>query len=824
MTEKRVSVRLGAEGGDNVRSELNSVGRSGEQAMDKVGAASARADRQLAAFARRAKIAAAAIATAAVAAAGAMVRSGLQTIDAQAKLAASLDTTVESIQVLERAGDLAGVSMGQVEQATIQLTRRLSMAAAGTGPAVDALDRLRLSAEELQELPLDERLALIQSRLAEFVPEAERASVATQLFGDRAGLVFTRIDTDTLRQATADVRDFGVAVSDQDAAQIERTNDAISRLGMVWRGVANQLTVAVAPILESIANGLAEIARAAGPFGSAINTVLDNLDRLGTYATVAAGALLVSLAPAAGAAALAVGRLTTALLASRAALARTGWGLAVLALGEIAYRMELFGSATEASNEAQERMNEALDRYATDRGPAARAEAVAATQDYLAQARAKMESAEASLTLMEAELQQFQNAHPEQRGLMGDLEEGAMARNIAAAREEVAKLREAFVLARNRLAELEDADPAAPIITAANATNQLTARLGASVTRARQLVTALGQAPGAIRSLQEQGEVLEAGLAAAARGADEAAISSAQYRAELEQTYGLAEAGSEAERAYFSAIINRQVAEHEANEQRKAALNEYIAGLGQVEAASGRAGGAARELGEASKRAAEEAATGWERTTQSLDAYAESAQDILGQLGETVVKGFKGAEDAIRKFAMGGKLDFRNMVQSMLADLAVLLARRTILGPLASALSGVFSGGFGGGFGGNIISGATFLHSGGQVGRDGTRGTVSALAFAGAPRFHSGVDTLGLRPDEVPAILQRGEKVLSKNEVQRGAGSRVMEFIFHLPEGVTLEQVGEIATGISIRTMQAGLRRNRDSLSSQLAAVDLRGN
>ena len=40
---------------------------------------------------------------------------------------------------------------------------------------------------------------------------------------------------------------------------------------------------------------------------------------------------------------------------------------------------------------------------------------------------------------------------------------------------------------------------------------------------------------------------------------------------------------------------------------------------------------------------------------------------------------------------------------------------------------------------------------------------VPALAFAGAPRMHSG-GWAGLRPDEVPAILQRGERVLSRRE------------------------------------------------------------
>ena len=314
MAEKRVSVRLAAVGGRQVRAELEGVGEAGARGFGRLSREMEMANTRLAAFARRARIAAAAAAGALAAAATAMIRSGLSTVDAQAKLAASLDTTVESIQVLERAGDLAGVSMGQIEQATVQLTRRLSQAAAGAGPATEALRRLRLSAGELQALPLDQRIALIQDRLAEFVPEAERAAVASQLFGDRAALVFTRIDTATLRQATQDVRDFGVVVSDQDARQIERTNDAISRLGLIWRGVSNQLAVAAAPALEAVANAMAAVARTTGPLGIAIRTLFDNLGRLvsiaGTFAALMAGRWVAGLA----AAALSVRGLATALV------------------------------------------------------------------------------------------------------------------------------------------------------------------------------------------------------------------------------------------------------------------------------------------------------------------------------------------------------------------------------------------------------------------------------------------------------------------------------------------------------------------------------
>jgi hypothetical protein len=40
---------------------------------------------------------------------------------------------------------------------------------------------------------------------------------------------------------------------------------------------------------------------------------------------------------------------------------------------------------------------------------------------------------------------------------------------------------------------------------------------------------------------------------------------------------------------------------------------------------------------------------------------------------------------------------------------------------------------------------------------------VPAMAFANAPRLHNG-GWAGLKSDDVPAILQRGERVLSRRE------------------------------------------------------------
>lgn len=174
-------------------------------------------------------------------------------IDASAKLAKSLQTTTASIAVMERAGGLAGVAMSGVEQATKDLTRRLSQAASGTGPAADALDRLGLSAQHLGQLPLDQRVATINQAIRDFIPAAEQAAVAGQLFGEEGSIAMQRIDPETIRQAAIEAEAFGTAVSDVDAASIERANDAMSTINAVLQGVFRRIAIQVAPIVEHLA-------------------------------------------------------------------------------------------------------------------------------------------------------------------------------------------------------------------------------------------------------------------------------------------------------------------------------------------------------------------------------------------------------------------------------------------------------------------------------------------------------------------------------------------------------------------------------------------
>jgi len=222
-------------------------------------------------FAKSAGIAMAAVAAAAVTGLAVLTKESLGVIDEQTKLAKSLLTTTKSVQVMARAGELAGVSMSGIEQASKDLQRRLSEASLGGGPAVAMLKMLGLSAEELIALPLDKRIATINKAITDLVPAAGRAAVAAKLFGEEGSIAISRIDPKTIAQATSEVDAFGVAVSEVDAAAIERANDAMSAIGLAAKGFGNQLAAFLAPVLESVARLITGLAIGLGNLRKSIS-------------------------------------------------------------------------------------------------------------------------------------------------------------------------------------------------------------------------------------------------------------------------------------------------------------------------------------------------------------------------------------------------------------------------------------------------------------------------------------------------------------------------------------------------------------------------
>jgi hypothetical protein len=203
-------------------------------------------------------------------------------------------------------------------------------------------------------------------------------------------------------------------------------------------------------------------------------------------------------------------------------------------------------------------------------------------------------------------------------------------------------------------------------------------------------------------------------------------------------------------------------------EEAETALGGATVAAEEFSGAVGEAGGASAAATPEVAEAPEAAKSGWQLATEAVRDYAEKAKETGQGIGDALVSGFRGAEDAVGEFVKTGKLGMRDLVTSILADLAKVSVRRFVLAPVANALGGIL-GSLGPAF-------ASILHAGGMAGGSAPQRLVPALAFAGAPRMHGG-GVAGLRPDEVPAILQRGERVLSRTETRdfdrAGAGGGV---------------------------------------------------
>lgn len=179
---------------------------------------------------------------------------------------------------------------------------------------------------------------------------------------------------------------------------------------------------------------------------------------------------------------------------------------------------------------------------------------------------------------------------------------------------------------------------------------------------------------------------------------------------------------------------------------------------------------------------------GVEQLDEAHDKLRQSMEE-LRDTGRDVMKGF-----------------ISDLVEGKSASEALANALQKVADKLLDmALNNLFSG-LGGSVGGGLLGGAIIpgiLHRGGIAGRDGYGHgrSVSPAVFAGAPRYHNG-GIAGLRPGEVPAILQKGEPVLPKGT--RLAAASVQEMAVDVViRGVFVDDNGIVKAQITQSSQQA---------------------
>jgi hypothetical protein len=295
--------------------------------------------------------------TAVAAAAGAAVvglaTKGATEIDRLAKSARRLDTSIGSFRALEMAATEAGVPMSTVTDNLQNINREL---AKGGKATTDSLTQLGLSAADLAGMSADEKIATIADRIKDLGLSSGAATAVLQGLGVRSRemLLLFQGGGDVIRNAAADVQDYGLALDSVESDKIEAANDAIGRLSLIGTYLAQQLSLAITPAMGAFATAMTDSLREGGTLRMVIDTLVASLGVV-TRAVVSLATFMGARYVAAFVAArLATMSLSGALAFLRGAIIRTGLGALIVLGGEMVYQFGKLVTATGGFGNAME--------------------------------------------------------------------------------------------------------------------------------------------------------------------------------------------------------------------------------------------------------------------------------------------------------------------------------------------------------------------------------------------------------------------------------------------------------------------------------------
>ena len=229
------------------------------------------------------------------AAAAAMGVAVLRTLDSAGQLidtARVLGITAQSLQALQHAATLSGVSIEAFDQALIKMSGNLGAAfAKGSGPAIDALNKLNIPLQEIGRLRPDAQFQRIAEELNKMTNPAERNAMAIELFG-KQGPRMLEVANNT-QKAREEMERMGLALSDFDVAALDQAGDSVDQLKNIFDAGLKKAVADIAPYIVAMVNKIKDAIEAAGGF-EAVWQKIKNAIRLAlniALLTAAIGAL-----------------------------------------------------------------------------------------------------------------------------------------------------------------------------------------------------------------------------------------------------------------------------------------------------------------------------------------------------------------------------------------------------------------------------------------------------------------------------------------------------------------------------------------------------
>jgi lambda family phage tail tape measure protein len=804
MAERNLSIRLSVVDGGKVKAELSEIGEKGERSLKKIEAASTPASgglKLLSSAANDAKFQlqaatdrlgmlgsvlgklgpAGLLAGASIAALGvgitALVMPVARVGDEFFKLSQKTGVSVEALTALDYAAKLSDVSTEGLTKALQRLSVALFDSRFEGGEGGKALKSLGVAATDAsgQIRPTEQVLLDLADQFANMPDGADKAALAMKLFGKEGLSIipFLNQGREGITALMEEAQRLGLVMSEDVARASEVFNDNLTRLSAIFEGVQRQIGAAVIPVLADFTEQVILAQGETGSFSNELQRITANREAtLAFLESVASGLAFIA---------------ESAVLAKRV-IAQPFDSLSVVGKDiETWFKTEVLKSAKNYGFNAQ-----AVD--------AEIAKLKAARDDYVRAANDRLFNINQNPGYVDR-VQKFFDEQRRTVRVMGQkfvLDTEAQAKEVQAIYDKLLPTlpRPARAPLALDLSGFEKPKPAEKLNEGEAFLNQLRARLTrtqdgeAAELRASALQIEAKGYQGVAAQAEQYIQVLEAierqkeankafdafeKEEAASRKITEGLIGSNRQRIEALQLQREMLDLNDTERAVLQVRTDLEKA---AAAARKEATQIEDAGL-RVQTLEAINDALARQLPvvEDLVRANAEYQRSFEYGAKSaLKTYIDDATNAAKRAQQVTVNAFRSMEDALTRFVMTGKLDFRSLADSIVADLVRIQIQRAITLPLANWLGSVIPGMGGGTAGAAFPAGSSDLmgtmanvaHSGGVIGTDAlmTRSVHPAL-FTNAPRFHTG----GIVRGEVPIIAQEGEAVFTRGQMRALGGA-----------------------------------------------------
>ena len=191
------------------------------------------------------------------------------------------------------AAEQSGQNLDTIEKSVRRMQKTIGDADRGLSTAVDGLDKLGLSARQLQGQRPEDQFQTIADRVAAIEDPTKRASAAMDVFGSRTGTAILPM-LENMRALRAEARDLGLVPTEEEVKKAAAVTDALNRLKRVFEATLFAVGAQLADVVLQAAFAIQKILKSIQDWARNNAAVLQTILAVGV-ALMAAGAILTAV-------------------------------------------------------------------------------------------------------------------------------------------------------------------------------------------------------------------------------------------------------------------------------------------------------------------------------------------------------------------------------------------------------------------------------------------------------------------------------------------------------------------------------------------------